>query len=364
MKYLVTGSAGFIGYHVSQRLLADGNEVVGIDNLNSYYSVSLKEDRLARLRPQSKFQFIKLDIADATAVRSLFASTRFDRVIHLAAQAGVRYSLQHPEAYADSNLVGQLNVLEGCRQSAVPHLVYASSSSVYGLNATVPFAESHPTDHPVSLYAATKRAGELMAHTYSHLDSIPTTGLRVFTVYGPWGRPDMAYYHFAESIRAGRPIDTFGGAEQRRDFTYIDDVVEAVIRVSALVPERSGGGAAAMSDPSRSSAPFRILNVGNRHPVSLPDFVAALERSLGRSAIRRDVGPQPGDVTVTFADTTALEHAAGYRPETTLAEGLDRFAKWFLTSRKPCLVSTTTTSSWQPRMNFVTSSRKCLKTAS
>ena len=262
---------------------------------------------------------------------NLFAISRFERVIHLGAQAGVRYSLEHPEAYAQSNLVGHLNVLEGCRHTAVPHLVYASSSSVYGLNAKVPFSEGDPTDHPVSLYAATKRAGELMAHTYSHLYGLPTTGLRFFTVYGPWGRPDMAYFKFAESIMAGKPIEVFGGREQQRDFTYIDDVVEAVVRVAALIPSPAAGGTSV--DPSRSSAPFRIYNVGHRQPVSLPDFVALLEKSLGRTAVRREVGPQPGDVLLTYADTGALEAAIGYRPETSLDEGLRRFAEWYLDYR-------------------------------
>ncbi|TFG51488.1 MAG: NAD-dependent epimerase [Gemmatimonadales bacterium] len=333
MRYLVTGAAGFIGYHVSHRLLKDGHQVVGIDNLNDYYDVGLKQARLGRLEGLPGFQFLKLDISDTTAMRTLFASSRFECVIHLAAQAGVRYSLLNPDVYAQSNLVGQLNVLEGCRHSGVPHLVYASSSSVYGLNAKVPFSEQDPTDHPVSLYAATKRAGELMAHTYSHLYGLPTTGLRFFTVYGPWGRPDMAYFKFAESILDGKPIDIFGGVEQRRDFTYIDDVVEAIARVATMAPTPTAGGPAVMSDPSRSSAPFRILNVGNRHPVSLPDFIATLERCLGHTAVRRDVGPQPGDVLVTFADTAALEKVVGYRPETTLGEGLKRFAEWFLEYR-------------------------------
>lgn len=331
--YLVTGAAGFIGYHVAARLLRDGHRVVGIDNLNDYYDVQLKHSRLARLEGRPGFRFLKLDISDVTAMRELFASSRFERVVHLAAQAGVRYSLQNPEVYAQSNLVGQLNVLEGCRHSAVPHLVYASSSSVYGLNAKAPFSEQDPTDHPVSLYAATKRAGELMAHTYSHLYALPTTGLRFFTVYGPWGRPDMAYFTFAESILAGKPIELFGGAEQQRDFTYIDDVVEAVVRVAAKIPASASGESAAESDPSRSPAPFRILNVGNRHPVSLPDFVALLELSLGRAAVQRNVGAQPGDVSFTFADTTALEETVGYRPATSLEEGLRRFAEWLLELR-------------------------------
>jgi UDP-glucuronate 4-epimerase len=333
MKYLVTGVAGFIGYHVCHRLLADGHQVTGLDSLNDYYDVRLKQARLARLDGRPGFQFLPLDLGDAVELRELFAGSRFERVIHLAAQAGVRYSLQHPEAYARSNLVGHLNVLEGCRHAAVPHLVYASSSSVYGLNAKVPFSESDPTDHPVSLYAATKRAGELMAHTYSHLYALPTTGLRFFTVYGPWGRPDMAYFKFAESIMAGKPIEIFGGREQQRDYTYIDDVVEAVVRVAALIPGPGAGGTAAMSAPARSSAPFRIYNVGNRQPVCLPDFVALLEKCLGRTAIRQVVGPQPGDVLVTFADTSALEQAIGYRPTTSLDEGLRRFAEWYLEYR-------------------------------
>jgi len=330
MKYLVTGAAGFIGYHVSERLLSDGHHVVGIDNLNDYYDVRLKRARLERLGGRTEFRFERMDLADSTALRALFLAGAFDQVIHLAAQAGVRYSLDHPEAYAQSNLVGFLNVLEGCRHSAIPHLVYASSSSVYGLNAKVPFAERDPTDHPVSLYAATKRAGELMAHTYSQLFGIPTTGLRFFTVYGPWGRPDMAYYKFADAILSGRPIDVYGGAEQQRDFTYIDDVVEAVVRVAGRPPAPSPGRLGEELDPSRSSAPFRILNIGNRCPVSLPDFIAALERSLGRKAIHRLVGPQPGDVAVTFADTSELERIVGCQPATPLAKGLKRFAEWFM----------------------------------
>ena len=254
MIYLVTGAAGFIGYHVADRLLRDGHEVVGVDNLNDYYDVRLKQARLSRLEGRTGFQFLKMDIGDAAAVRQLFDSTRFERVIHLAAQASIRYSLLHPEAYAHSNLVGHLNVLEGCRHSGVSHLVYASSSSVYGLNAKVPFVEQDPTDHPVSLYAATKRAGELMAHTYSHLYALPTTGLRFFTVYGPWGRPDMAYYKFAESILAGRPIDIYGGVEQKRDFTYIDDVVEAVVRVADLIPVLPDGHSANESPASSRGA--------------------------------------------------------------------------------------------------------------
>ena len=278
MKCLVTGAAGFIGYHVSRRLLSDGHQVVGIDNLNDYYDVALKKARLARLTPLPGFQFLPMDIADAAGMRGLFDAAGFERVIHLAAQAGVRHSLRHPEAYVHSNVVGLLSVLEGCRHSSVPHLVFASSSSVYGLNAKVPFSEQDPTDHPVSLYAATKRAGELMVHTYSHLYGLPATGLRFFTVYGPWGRPDMAYFKFAESILEGRPIEIFGGREQQRDFTYIDDVVEAVIRLVGLIPESAAEGPPeARPDPSRSSAPFRIYNVGNRSPVALPDFVALLE---------------------------------------------------------------------------------------
>jgi UDP-glucuronate 4-epimerase len=339
MTYLVTGAAGFIGYHVADRLLRDGHEVVGVDNLNDYYDVRLKQARLSRLKGRSGFRFSRMDIGDAVAVRTLFETARFERVIHLAAQAGVRYSLLHPDVYAHSNLVGQLNVLEGCRHTAVSHLVYASSSSVYGLNAKVPFSEEDPTDHPVSLYAATKRAGELMAHTYSHLYRLTTTGLRFFTVYGPWGRPDMAYYKFAEAIMAERPIDIYGGAEQKRDFTYIDDVVEAVIRVAAL-PITSTGDSPSGTSPSRdASAPCRIFNVGNQAPVSLPDFVALLERSLGRSTQRREVGPQPGDVLLTYSDSRALHQAIGYSPATTLAEGLERFAAWFLDYEGRTLVS-------------------------
>jgi UDP-glucuronate 4-epimerase len=333
MTFLVTGAAGFIGFHVADRLLRDGHEVVGIDNLNDYYDVRLKQARLGRLEGRTGFRFQKLDIADMTAMRALFESMRFERVIHLAAQAGVRYSLIHPEAYAHSNLVGQLNVLEGCRHAGVPHLLYASSSSVYGLNAKVPFSELDAVDNPVSLYAATKRAGELMAYTYSHLYGLPTTGLRFFTVYGPWGRPDMAYYKFAESIMAGKPIDIYGGSEQQRDFTYIDDVVEAVVRLAALPPGSSDGDTAESDSPPSRSTPYLIYNVGNQAPVSLPDFVQLLEQTLGRSTTRRPVGPQPGDVLQTYSDSSALHQAIGYSPTTTLAEGLQRFAMWFLEYR-------------------------------
>lgn len=333
MRYLVTGAAGFIGYHVCQRLLNDGHEVVGIDNLNDFYPVSLKQARLDRLHPRPGFLFRKLDLEDAPELHRLFAQSRFERVIHLAAQAGVRHSLLHPEIFVHSNLVGHQNVLDGCRLSTVPHIVYASSSSVYGLNPAHPSSERDPADHPVSPYAATKRAAEILTHAYSHCYSLPATGLRLFTVYGPWGRPDMAYFKFAESIMSGTPIDMYGGQELMRDFTYIDDVVEAMVRVAAGVPASFDGEPAAMSDPSRSSAPFRIFNVGRGQPASLLDLVAELERTLGRAASRREVGPQAGEVKTTFADTSALEAEIGYRPGTPLAVGIRRFSEWFLEYR-------------------------------
>lgn len=326
---LVTGAAGFIGFYVSQRLLDRGETVLGLDNLNPYYDVQLKRDRLAQLQTHANFQFYLLDLADREAIAALFATHTPDRVIHLAAQAGVRYSLENPYAYVDSNLVGFVNILEGCRHHQVAHLVYASSSSVYGANRVIPFAVQHNVDHPVSLYAATKKANELMAHTYSHLYQLPTTGLRFFTVYGPWGRPDMAYFKFTQAILAGRPIEVFNYGKMRRDFTYIDDIVEGVIRVLDQVPVADPTYQDDQADPSRSHAPYRIYNIGNHQPVALLDFIAELEIALGQSAEKNFLPMQPGDVVETYADITALKDAVGFEPKTPIAVGLARFVEWY-----------------------------------
>ncbi|WP_434357302.1 NAD-dependent epimerase [Parasalinivibrio latis] len=325
MTVLVTGAAGFIGHAVCQRLCRDGHEVVGIDNLNDYYDVSLKEARLATLAGFSDFQFHRIDVADREAVEGLFASHEFSRVIHLAAQAGVRYSLENPFAYADSNLRGFLTVLEGCRNRQVPHLVYASSSSVYGLNKSMPFSCEDGADHPVSLYAATKKANEMMAHSYAHLYGIPMTGLRFFTVYGPWGRPDMAPMLFASAIRKGEPIKVFNHGEMERDFTYIDDIVEGIVRVMDVVPK----GEAFAGSPASSTAPYRVYNIGHGSPVALMDFIGELENSLGREAEKNFMPMQPGDVTVTWADTEDLFKATDYRPKVGIREGVEAFADWY-----------------------------------
>jgi UDP-glucuronate 4-epimerase len=319
-KILVTGAAGFIGMHVCQRLLARGDEVVGIDNLNDYYEVALKEARLAQLTPQPNFRFVRLDIADRDGLAELFAKEKAQRVVHLAAQAGVRYSITNPQAYADSNLGGFLNILEACRHNPVAHLVYASSSSVYGGNEKMPFAEGDSVDRPVSLYAATKKANELMAHAYSHLYGIPATGLRFFTVYGPWGRPDMAYFSFAKAILAGQPIDVFNHGQLRRDFTYIDDIVEGIIRVldKPATPEAAAPHAA-----------HRVFNIGNHEPVALLQFIETLEQALGREAIKVFKPMQPGDVLATFADTAQLQAWVGFSPKTSLTEGIDKFVTWY-----------------------------------
>ncbi len=322
---LITGAAGFIGFHLARALLERGIAVVGVDNLTPYYDPTLKEARLAELGRQSGFDFRRLDLADRDATAALFAEVRPGRVVHLAAQAGVRYSINHPFAYVDSNLVGTMAVLEGCRHAGTRHLLFASSSSVYGGNAKLPFSEQDPVDHPVSLYAASKRANELMAHTYSHLYGLPATGLRFFTVYGPWGRPDMAYFIFAEAIRAGRPIKLFNHGEMARDFTFIDDVVEALVRLLDRAPEPDGAAAA----PDRSTAPFRLYNIGNHTPVPLRDFLAILESCLGARAIVENAPMQPGDVVATFADVRALEAAVDFAPRTTLHDGLAAFATWF-----------------------------------
>lgn len=329
MKVLVTGAAGFIGMYVCEYLLARGDEVVGIDNLNDYYDVRLKEARLARLAGHPGFRFERLDIADAPALAALFAGERFARVVHLAAQAGVRYSLKNPLAYAQSNLLGFVNVLEGCRNSAVEHLVFASSSSVYGGNAKMPFAESDPVDHPVSLYAATKKSNELMAHSYSHLYGLPVTGLRFFTVYGPWGRPDMAYWSFTEKILRGETIDVFNHGDMRRDFTYIDDIVEGVVRVLDKPATPDPDFAPLQPDPGLGTAPFRLFNIGNSEPVPLLGFIATLEKALGRSAQKRFLPMQDGDVPATYADTGRLAQWIGFRPSTPIDAGIARFAEWY-----------------------------------
>ena len=329
MKVLVTGAAGFIGMHVSQMLLARGDEVVGLDSLNDYYDPTLKEARLARLAAQAGFRFVRMDVADRDGMARLFAEERFDRVVHLAAQAGVRYSLENPHAYVDANLVGFVNILEGCRHTSVAHLVYASSSSVYGGNEKMPFSEHDSVDHPVSLYAATKKANELMAHTYSHLYGLPTTGLRFFTVYGPWGRPDMALFLFVSAMLEGRPIDVFNHGRMRRDFTYIDDIVEGVVRTLDRVPQHDPDYDAVAADPARSRAPYRVFNIGNNDPVPLMDFIAAIETALGREAQKNFLPMQAGDVPATAADTDELAAWVGFAPCTPVREGVARFVAWY-----------------------------------
>ena len=329
MHVLVTGAAGFIGYHVCQRLLAQNCSVVGIDNLNTYYDVGLKKARLAQLEPHSNFRFELLDLADDAGMDALFAKESFTHVVNLAAQAGVRYSLQNPRAYVQANLVGFANVLEGCRHTHVAHLVYASSSSVYGLNTRMPFSVSHNVDHPVSLYAATKKSNELMAHTYSHLYGLPTTGLRFFTVYGPWGRPDMALFLFTKAILEGKPIDVFNNGQMRRDFTYIDDIVEGVTRALTHTATANPAWSGNEPDPSSSPAPYRVYNIGNNNAVSLGEFIETLESALGKKAEKRLLPMQPGDVAATYADVQALVDAVGFSPNTPLREGINSFVAWY-----------------------------------
>jgi len=328
-KILVTGSAGFIGFHVAKRLLEIGDKVVGLDNLNDYYDVSLKRARLAQLTPVPAFGFVKMDLADREGVRQLFEAENFDFVVHLAAQAGVRYSLTNPEAYVDANLVGFAHVLEGCRSSKVRHLVFASSSSVYGANTRIPFSVHDNVDHPVSLYAATKKANELMAHVYAHLYELPCTGLRFFTVYGPWGRPDMALFLFTRAILEGRPIQVYNHGKMRRDFTYIDDVVEGVIRVMERIPEPNPEWRSDRPDPGTSSAPYRIYNIGNHDPVELIRFIEVLETKLGRKAQLELLPLQPGDVPATYADVDDLIRDTGFQPRTSIEEGIGRFVDWY-----------------------------------
>lgn len=329
MKILVTGCAGFIGMHVCERLLARGDEIVGIDNLNDYYDVALKEARLARLAARPNFRFDKIDIADRVGMAALFAKERPRRVINLAAQAGVRYSLQNPHAYIDSNVVGFINILEGCRHNGADHLVYASSSSVYGGNEKMPFSEHDNVDHPVSLYAATKKANELMAHTYSHLYALPATGLRFFTVYGPWGRPDMALFLFTRAILEGRPIDVFNHGKMQRDFTYVDDIAEGVIRVLDRPPAANPVFDKQAPDPATSWAPWRVVNIGNHQPVELMAYIEALEVALGKTAQKNFLPLQAGDVPATSADTAELGRITGFAPATPVAVGVRRFVEWY-----------------------------------
>ena len=329
MKVLVTGAAGFIGMTTSLALLARGDEVVGLDNLNDYYDVALKQARLARLTPHDRFRFVKLDVADREGIAAQFARERFDRVVHLAAQAGVRSSLKNPHAYVDSNLVGFINILEGCRHARVQHLVYASSSSVYGGHTRMPFSEHAGVDHPVSLYAATKKANELMAHTYSHLYGLPTTGLRFFTVYGPWGRPDMALFLFTKAILEGRPIDVFNFGQMQRDFTYVDDIVEGVVRVLDRVAAPDAGYDAAAPDPAVSNVPYRVFNIGNHQPVPLMEFIGCVEEALGRTAQKNLLPLQDGDVPATYADVDALTQWVGFAPATDIRTGIRRFVDWY-----------------------------------
>ncbi|MBQ1784452.1 MAG: NAD-dependent epimerase [Gammaproteobacteria bacterium] len=329
MKFLVTGVAGFIGFYVAQRLLAEGHEVVGLDVVNDYYDVNLKQSRLALLEGKPGYRFAKLDLADREGMAALFAAEKFQRVIHLAAQAGVRYSLKNPFAYADSNLVGMLTILEGCRHNEVEHLVYASSSSVYGLNTNMPFSTSHNVDHPVSLYAATKKANELMAHTYSHLYGLPTTGLRFFTVYGPWGRPDMAMFLFTKAILEGKSIDVFNHGKMQRDFTYIDDIVEGIVRIQDKLASRNPDWSGAKPSPDSSSAPYKVFNIGNHQPVELEYFIQCIEKSLGMSAKRNYMPIQPGDVPATYADIQDLNAAVGFQPSTPIEVGVQRFVDWY-----------------------------------
>ena len=330
MKVLVTGSAGFIGMHCVERLLARGDEVVGVDNLNDYYDVTLKEARLARIADHEAFRFHRVAVEDRDAMAGIFADEKPDRVIHLAAQAGVRYSLENPHAYIDANLQGFINILEGCRHNDVAHLAYASSSSVYGGNELMPFSEHHSVDHPVSLYAATKKANELMAHTYSHLYDLPTTGLRFFTVYGPWGRPDMALFLFTNAIRKGVPIDVYNKGAMVRDFTYIDDIVEGVIRVLDKTATPNPDFDPLNPDPGSSKAPYRVFNIGNGNPTPLMDYIGALEDALGMTAEKNMMPMQPGDVPATSSDTSELQDWVGFAPNTDMRDGVARFVDWYI----------------------------------
>ena len=329
MKILVTGAAGFVGFHTSKKLLDRGDTVVGLDNFNDYYDVNLKESRAKVLADYDGFSMHRIDLADRDAMESLFEKEKFDKVVHLAAQAGVRYSIENPHAYVDSNLVGFINILEGCRRNSVGHLTYASTSSVYGANTNMPFSVHDNVDHPVSLYAATKKANELMAHAYSHLYRIPSTGLRFFTVYGPWGRPDMAIYLFAKAILEGQPIKLFNHGDMRRDFTYVDDVTEAIVRLIDHAPVGQARAPDATPDPGTSAAPWRVFNVGNNHPEELSKVVEILEKEFGRKAAKEMLPMQPGDVPATYADVDDLMREVGFRPSTTIEDGIARFAAWY-----------------------------------
>ena len=330
MKILVTGAAGFIGFHTARRLLDRGDTVVGLDNFNDYYDVRLKDSRAALLEPNDKFNMVRMDLADRSGIEALFESEKFDKVVHLAAQAGVRYSIENPHSYIDSNIVGTLHILEGCRHNQVEHLVYASSSSVYGANTTMPFSIHQNVDHPLALYGATKKANELMAHTYSNLYKLPTTGLRFFTVYGPYGRPDMALFMFTKNIIEGKPIDVFNYGNHKRDFTYIDDIVEGVIRTMDNTATANEGWNAAHPDPGTSMAPYRIYNIGNQNPVELLDYIGAIEKCLGKEAEKNLLPLQPGDVPDTWADTQDLANDVGYQPNTPIEVGVKNFVEWYL----------------------------------
>lgn len=338
-QILVTGAAGFIGFHLSKRLLDDGHEIAGIDNLNDYYDVNLKLGRLAILQKYPNFTFHKIDIADRPAMKELFfgkhnnqnstPNTAFDIVVNLAAQPGVRYSLTNPYSYIDSNIVGFTNILEGCRHSKVKHLVFASSSSIYGINTKIPFSVSDNVDHPVSLYAASKKANELMAHTYAHLYGLPCTGLRFFTVYGPWGRPDMAYFSFTKAIMEEKPIDVFNFGDMKRDFTYIGDIVEGIVRIIDRIPQPNPDWDRTNPDPGSSYAPYKLYNIGNNNPVELPRFIELLEAYLGEEAVKNMLPMQPGDVPITYADVSELTKDVGFKPTTSIEEGLKKFVEWY-----------------------------------
>jgi UDP-glucuronate 4-epimerase len=329
MKVLVTGAAGFIGSQLSKHLFKRGDEIVGLDNLNEYYDINLKKARLTQFSEHPNFRFIKLDLADRSGIAELFAREKFNRVVNLAAQAGVRYSIENPHAYVDSNVVGFVNILEGCRHNNVEHLVFASSSSVYGLNTLMPFSVHQNVDHPISLYAATKKANELMAHTYAHLYNLPTTGLRFFTVYGPWGRPDMALFKFTKAILEDKPIDVYNYGKMRRDFTYIDDIVEGVVRVLDHIPSSNPDWSGNSPDPCTSPAPYKLYNIGNNQPVELMSYIKTLEKALGKTAKKNMLPMQAGDVPMTYADVNDLEREIGFKPQTPIMEGIGNFVKWY-----------------------------------